>query len=53
MFQTGYFSFVAVVRDAVTASSLAEAVITWETVSRSGTVKTSSTSAALTGQVDW
>ena len=41
------FSFVAVVRDAITASGLAEAVITWETVSRSGTAKTSSTARVV------
>ena len=33
-------SFVAVVRDAVTASSLAGTVITWKTVSRSGRART-------------
>ena len=36
------FSFVAFVRDAIPASSFSEAVITWETVSRSGTASTSS-----------
>ena len=41
------FSFVAFVRDAIAASSFAGAVITWETVSRSGTARTSSTVAAL------
>ena len=40
-------SFFAVVRDAITASSLAGTVITCKTVSRSGTARTSSTSAAL------
>lgn len=43
------FSFVAVVRDATTASSLAGAVITWETVSRSGTATTSASGATLVG----
>ena len=42
-------SFVEVSRDAVTASSTAVAVITWETVSRSGTARTSSTGAAPVG----
>ena len=36
------FSFVAFVRDAIPASSFSGAVITWETVSRSGTASTSS-----------
>ena len=44
------FSFVAAVRDAITASVLAEAFITCKTVSRSGTARTSSTGAA---QVGW
>ena len=46
MFQTD-FSLVAVVRDAFTASSLAGAVITRETVFSSGTATTSSTGATL------
>ena len=37
--------FVAVVRDAITAHNLQGAVITWETVSRSGTAATSSIGA--------
>ena len=41
------FSFVAVVRDAIAASSFSGAVITWETVSRSGTARTSSSVAAF------
>ena len=41
------FSFVAIVRDAVAASSFAGAVITWETMSRCGTARTSSTVTAL------
>ena len=41
------FSFVAVVRDAITALSLAGAVITCKTVSCSGKARTSSTGAAL------
>ena len=41
------FSFVAVVRDAIAASSFSGTVITWETVSRSGTARISSTIAAL------
>ena len=41
------FSFVSVVRDAIVASSFAGAVITWETMSRWGTARTSSTVAAL------
>ena len=36
-------------RDAIAASSFAGAVITWETVSRSGTARTSSTVASLQG----
>ena len=43
------FSFVAVLRDAISASGLAEAVITWEMVSRTSTGRTSSTVAALMG----
>ena len=42
-------SFVAVMRDAFSASGLAEAAITWEKVCRSGTGRTSSTVAALMG----
>ena len=42
-------SFVEVARDAITASSTAVAVITWETVSRSGTARASSTGAAPVG----
>ena len=41
------FSFVAVVRDSIAASSFVGAVITWETMSRWGTARTSSTVAAL------
>ena len=42
--QTAYGSraLVAFVRDAIAASSFSGAVITWETVSRSGTARTSS-----------
>ena len=41
------FSFVAVVRDAIAASSFAGAVITWKTMSRWSTARISSTVAAL------
>ena len=52
------FSIVAVMRDATTASILADTVITWETVSRSGTATTSSTIAGgvcstMPSQVGW
>ena len=42
-------SFFAAVTDAITSSSLAGAVVTWETVSQSGTATTSSTSGASVG----
>jgi len=43
------FSFVAVVKDATTGSSLSGALISWTTVSRSGTATTSETGATLVG----
>ena len=47
------FFLVAVANDAISASSLTGGVITWVTVSLSGTATTSSTIAVLVGVPRW